>query len=295
MTELAAHFPWLVPVGGAIAGLLLGSFINVVVYRLPIMMEIAWRKETNSASDSGIEVPGHIDAERFNLWRPASACPHCNTAIAAWQNVPLISFALLGGRCRNCREPISVRYPLVEAFAGLASAIVAWRFGFSWQCLAALGLTWTLLAASLIDIDHYLLPDSLTLPLLWAGLLIAAIPAAGAEPFVDLHSAVIGAAAGYLSLWSVAKLFWLVTGKVGMGHGDFKLLAALGAWLGWQMLPLIITLSAAIGSIVGIAAITVLRRSRQQPLPFGPYLATAGWLALLWGDQLVARYLDLIL
>jgi leader peptidase (prepilin peptidase)/N-methyltransferase len=295
VTELAANFPWLVPLGGAVLGLLFGSFINVVVYRLPIMMEIAWRKETNTASDSGIEVPSHIDTDRFSLWRPASACPHCNTPIAAWQNVPVISFMLLGGRCRRCREPISVRYPLVEAFAGLLSAVVAWHFGFSWQCVAALGLTWTLLAASLIDIDHYLLPDSLTLPLLWAGLLIAAIPAAGSAAFADLHSAVIGAAAGYLSLWSVAQLFWLVTGKVGMGHGDFKLLAALGAWLGWQMLPLIITLSAAIGSIIGIAAITVLRRSRQQPLPFGPYLATAGWLALLWGDRLVARYLDLIL
>ena len=295
MTEIAAHYPWLVPIGGGILGLLFGSFINVVVYRLPIMMEVAWRKETNSVSDSGIEVPEHIDADRFSLWRPASACPHCNAPIAAYQNIPVISFLLLGGRCRSCRERISVRYPLVEAFAGLASVVVAWRFGFSWQCMAALGLTWTLIAASLIDIDHYLLPDSLTLPLLWAGLLIAAIPAAGAASFVDLHSAVIGAAAGYLSLWSVAKLFWLVTGKVGMGHGDFKLLAALGAWLGWQMLPLIITLSAAIGSIIGIAGIAVLSRSRQQPLPFGPYLALAGWLALLWGDRLVARYLDLIL
>jgi leader peptidase (prepilin peptidase)/N-methyltransferase len=295
VSELAQAFPWLVPVGGGILGLLVGSFINVVVYRLPIMMEIAWRKETNSASDSGIEVPAHIDADRFSLWRPASTCPHCNTPIAAYRNVPIVSFLLLGGRCGSCREPISARYPLVEAFVGIVSAIVAWRFGFSWQCLAALGLTWTLTAASLIDIDHYLLPDSLTLPLMWAGLLLAAIPDAGAGLFVDLRSSVIGAAAGYLSLWSVAKLFWLVTGKDGMGHGDFKLLAALGAWLGWQMLPLIITLSAAIGSVLGIAAITVLRRSKQQPLPFGPYLAIAGWVALLWGESLIARYLDLIL
>jgi leader peptidase (prepilin peptidase)/N-methyltransferase len=276
-------------------GLLFGSFINVVVYRLPIMMEIAWRKETNTPSDSGIEVPGHVDQDRFSLWRPASACPHCNSSIGAHENVPVLSYLVLGGRCRSCREPISMRYPLVEAFVGLASAVVAWRFGYSWPCLAALGLTWTLIAASLIDIDYYLLPDSLTLPLLWAGLLIAAIPAAGAQPFADLHSAVIGAAAGYLSLWSVATVFLLLTGKEGMGHGDFKLLGALGAWLGWQMLPLIITLSAGVGAVIGIAAITATRRSRQQPLPFGPYLATAGWIALLWGEDLVERYLDLIL
>jgi leader peptidase (prepilin peptidase)/N-methyltransferase len=259
------------------------------------MMEIAWRRETNSPSDSGIDVPDHVDPSRFSLWRPASACPHCNSAIKAHQNVPVLSYLVLGGRCGNCREPISMRYPLVEAFVALASAVVAWRFGFTWECLAALALTWTLIAASLIDIDYYLLPDSLTLPLLWAGLLLAAISTEGAAPFADLRSAVIGAAAGYLSLWSVAKLFLLLTGKEGMGHGDFKLLGALGAWMGWQMLPLIITLSAAVGAVTGIAMIVLMRRSRQQPLPFGPYLAAAGWIALLWGDDLIARYLDLIL
>jgi len=287
--------PWLVPLGGGILGLLLGSFINVVAWRLPIMMEIAWRRESQSASESGIEVPAGIDPERFGLSRPASACPHCATPIRPHQNIPVLSWLALRGRCSSCREPISARYPLVEAFVGLLSALVAWRFGWSWQCVAALGMTWTLIAASLIDIDHYLLPDSLTLPLLWAGLLLAAVPGAGNEPFADLHSAVIGAAAGYLSLWSVAKLFRLVTGKDGMGHGDFKLLGALGAWLGWQMLPLIITLSAAVGAILGVLAILLLRRSRQQPLPFGPYLAVAGWIALMWGEDLLALYMGMIL
>ncbi len=293
LAELAAEFPWLVPVFGSVLGLLFGSFINVVAWRLPIMMEIAWRRETSSASDSGIEIPDDIDPDRFSLWRPGSACPHCNTAIGPLQNIPVLSYLLLRGRCASCSEQISSRYPIVEAFVGICSAIVAWRFGFTWQCLFALGLTWTLISASLIDIDHYLLPDSLTLPLLWVGLLIAVL--APNLAFADLPSAVIGAAAGYLSLWSVAKLFRLVTGRDGMGYGDFKLLGALGAWFGWQMLPLIITLSAAVGSVAGIGAIALFRHSRHKPIPFGPYLAAAGWIALLWGDDLVAIYLDLVL
>lgn len=293
MIELVTFYPWLVPVGGAVLGLLVGSFINVVVWRLPIMMEIAWRREANAASDSGITVPAGIDPDKFSLWWPGSACPHCNTPIRSHQNIPVLSFVFMRGRCGTCAQHISKRYPIVETIVGVFSAIVAWKFGFSWQCLAALFLTWTLIAASIIDIDHYLLPDSITLPLLWAGLLLAAAPAG--LFFTDLHSAVIGAAAGYGSLWSVAQLFRLVTGREGMGHGDFKLLGALGAWLGWPLLPLIITLSAAVGSIVGIAAITVLRRSRAQPIPFGPYLAMAGWIAALWGEELMALYLDLIL
>lgn len=293
MTELASHFPWLVPIGAAVLGLLIGSFINVVVWRLPIMMEIAWRLETQAASDSGIEIPAGIDTAKFNLWWPRSACPHCNTPITALQNIPVVSYLLLRGRCGSCQQGIARRYPIVEAVVGLFSAVVAWRFGFTWQCLAALFMTWTLIAASLIDIDHYLLPDSLTLPLLWAGLLLSAV--APQIAFADLHASVIGAAAGYLSLWSVARLFALVTGKEGMGNGDFKLLAALGAWLGWQLLPLIITLSAAVGAVAGIAAIALLQRSRQQPIPFGPYLAAAGWIALLWGDSLTELYFALIL
>jgi leader peptidase (prepilin peptidase)/N-methyltransferase len=270
-----------------------GSFINVVVYRLPIMMEIAWRREAQTSSDSGIEIPAKIDAERFSLWQPGSACPHCNSPVRPHHNIPVLSYLLLRGRCGDCSQQISRRYPVIEAAVGLVSAIVAWRFGFSWTCLAALGLTWTLVAASIIDIDHYLLPDSLTMPLLWAGLLLAA--SAQAIVFTDLHSAVIGAAAGYLTLWSVAKLFRLITGKEGMGYGDFKLLAALGAWLGWQLLPLIITLSAAVGACLGIAGIVLLRRDRRKPLPFGPYLAAAGWIALLWGEDLTALYFELIL
>ncbi|MGD2168325.1 MAG: A24 family peptidase [Gammaproteobacteria bacterium] len=293
VAELVMQFPWLLPVGGAVLGLIVGSFINVVVYRLPIMMEIAWRRETHAASENGIEVPAEIDPEKFSLWRPGSACPHCNTPITALQNIPVLSYLLLRGRCGACGGTISKRYPIVEISVGVLSAIVAWRFGLTWQGAAALALTWTLVSASIIDIDHYLLPDSLTLPLLWAGLVITAI----AEPasFTDLHSSVIGAAAGYLSLWSVAKLFRLMTGKDGMGYGDFKLLAALGAWLGWQTLPLIITLSAVVGSVAGVGAIALLRRSHQQPLPFGPYLAAAGWIALLWGEDLIALYFEVML
>lgn len=293
LAELALQFPWLIPIGGAALGLLVGSFINVVAWRLPIMMEIAWRREMQTASESGIEVPAGIDPEKFSLWWPGSACPHCNAQIRPLQNIPVLSYALLRGRCGNCKQAISKRYPVVEAIVGVFSAIVAWRFGFTWQCLMALGLTWTLISASIIDIDHYLLPDSLTLPLLWVGLLVAAL--AQSVSFTDLRSAVIGAAAGYLSLWSVAKLFQLVTGKEGMGYGDFKLLAALGAWFGWQMLPLIITLSAAVGSVAGIAAIALLRHSRHKPIPFGPYLAMAGWIALLWGEDLIALYFELII
>jgi leader peptidase (prepilin peptidase)/N-methyltransferase len=257
------------------------------------MMEIAWRRETQTASESGIEIPADIDPEKFSLWRPGSACPHCNAPISALQNVPVLSYLLMGGRCGACRQTISRRYPIVETCVGVLSAIVAWRFGFTWQCATALVLTWTLISASIIDIDYYLLPDSLTLPLLWAGLVVSAI--AERASFTDLHSSVMGAAAGYFSLWSVAKLFRLVTGKDGMGYGDFKLLAALGAWLGWQTLPLIITLSAAVGSVAGIGAIALLRRSHQQPLPFGPYLAAAGWIALLWGADLIALYFEVIL
>jgi len=293
LAEIASQFPWLVPIGGALLGLLIGSFINVVAWRLPIMMEIAWRQETQGASDSGIEIPAGIDPAKFNLWWPRSACPHCNAPITALQNIPVLSYLLLRGRCSQCQQGIARRYPIVEAVVGIFSAIAAWRFGFTWQCLAALFMTWTLIAASIIDIDHYLLPDSLTLPLLWVGLLLSAV--APQIAFTDLHSAVIGGAAGYLSLWSVARLFHLVTGKEGMGNGDFKLLAALGAWLGWQLLPLIITLSAAVGTVAGIAGIALLRRSRQQPIPFGPYLAAAGWIALLWGDSLVELYFGLIL
>jgi leader peptidase (prepilin peptidase)/N-methyltransferase len=237
---------------------------------------------------------------RFDLMWPPSACPGCGTAIAAHHNVPVLGFLWLRGRCPTCGYGISPRYPIVEAAAAVLGLVVAWVFGPPWQTsaalgvwhtFAALGFTWTLLALTLIDLDHKLLPDSMTLPLLWAGLLVNALPVLGAPMFApSLHSAVIGAAAGYLALWTVYQLFKLLTGKEGMGHGDFKLLAALGAWLGWEMLPLVILLSAVVGSVVGIAMIVLGGRSSQTQIPFGPYLAGAGWIALLWGERLVHMY-----
>jgi leader peptidase (prepilin peptidase)/N-methyltransferase len=270
-------------------GLVVGSFLNVVAFRLPIMMERAWRAEAAAASDAENAQPG--DEERFDLAWPASHCPHCHARIAAWQNIPVLSYLLLRGRCAQCRAAISPRYPIVESFTALASVAVAWHFGATWMTPAALVLSWFLIALTLIDLDHKLLPDSLTLPLMWLGLLLALVDVDGAPVFTDLRSSVIGAAAGYLSLWSVYQLFKLVTGKEGMGYGDFKLLAALGAWLGWQQLPLVIVLSAAVGSIVGIALILTGQRSRQAEIPFGPYLAGAGWLTMLYGRDIMRWYL----
>ena len=278
-------------------GLVVGSFLNVVAYRLPIMLERAWREELAAATGgTATTAPAETapGQERFNLAWPASRCPSCRKPIQAWQNVPVLSFILLRGRCASCQAPISPRYPIVEAFTGLISVAVAWHFGATPATAAALVLTWFLVALSLIDLDHKLLPDSLTLPLLWLGLLLALFEPGGAPVFADLRSSVIGAAAGYLSLWLVFQLFRLLTGKEGMGYGDFKLLAALGAWLGWQLLPLVIVLSAAVGSLVGVALIATGRRSRQAEIPFGPYLAGAGWLALLFGRELTAWYLALV-
>jgi len=281
-------WPPLLLVASLALGLVVGSFLNVVAWRLPIMLERAWRAEAAAAAG---EEPA--TEERFNLAWPRSRCVHCSTPIAAWHNIPVLSWLLLRGRCAACSGTISARYPIVEAMTGLASLAVAWHFGATWATPAALALTWFLIALSLIDLDHKLLPDNLTLPLLWLGLLLALVEPAGSPIFVDLRSSVIGAAAGYLSLWSVYHLFRLLTGKEGMGYGDFKLLAALGAWLGWQMLPMVIVLSAAVGSVVGIALIATGQRSRQAQIPFGPYLAGAGWLALLYGDAIMAWYLNL--
>jgi leader peptidase (prepilin peptidase)/N-methyltransferase len=274
---------------GLALGLIVGSFLNVVAYRLPIMLDRAWREELAAATGS---TPAG-EPERFNLAFPASHCPSCRGRIAPWQNIPVLSYLLLRGRCAACKAPISPRYPVVEAFTGIVSAVVAWHFGPTLATAAALVLTWFLIALSLIDLDTKLLPDSLTLLLLWLGLLLAVVEPGGQPVFVDLRSSVIGAAAGYLSLWSVFQLFKLVTGKEGMGYGDFKLLAALGAWLGWQQLPLVIVLSAAVGSIVGVALIATGQRSRQAEIPFGPYLAGAGWIALLFGRDIIAWYLSI--
>ena len=267
-------------------GLVVGSFLNVVAHRVPIMMARAWRAE--AAAAAGQEPP---DEKRFDLAWPGSRCPKCEAAIAARHNIPVLSWILLRGRCASCGAAISVRYPIVEAFTGLLSVIVAWHFGPTWATPAALVLTWFLIALSLIDLDTQYLPDGLTLPLVWLGLLLALVEPGGMPVFADLRSSVIGAAAGYLSLWSVYQIFRLATGKEGMGYGDFKLLAALGAWLGWQLLPLVIVLSAAVGSVVGVALILTGQRSRQAEIPFGPYLAGAGWIALLYGQNIMAWYL----
>jgi leader peptidase (prepilin peptidase)/N-methyltransferase len=275
-------------------GLAVGSFLNVVIYRLPIMLERQWREEC--AEVCGAAAVATFPAalpQRFNLIVPRSSCPSCHAPITAWQNIPLLSWALLGGRCASCGKPIGLRYPLVEALAGILSALVAWRFGFGWPALAALTLTWFLIALTFIDIDHQLLPDTLTLPLLWIGLALSLWGSGAAPVPAELRSSLIGAIAGYLSLWSVYHLFRLLTGKEGMGYGDFKLFAALGAWLGWQMLLPTILIAAAVGAAVGIAIIVIRRQNRATPIPFGPFLAAGGWLMLMFGQQVVAGYLGL--
>jgi leader peptidase (prepilin peptidase)/N-methyltransferase len=277
-----------------VVGLLIGSFLNVVIYRLPIMLERQWREDCENLK-AGADAPPRVAAPAFNLVVPRSACPACRAPISAWQNVPVISFLLLGGRCRACRASISLRYPLVEALTGLLSAAVAWNFGFGAAALAAILLTWFLIALTFIDIDHQLLPDSLTLPLMWLGLIVSlwGPGVSGQSIPVDLRSSVIGAVGGYVSLWCVYQLFRFATGKEGMGHGDFKLLAALGAWLGWQMLLPIVLVSAAVGAVVGIIMLSIQGRGRATPVAFGPFLAAAGWLMLMLGHEIVGRYMSL--
>jgi leader peptidase (prepilin peptidase) / N-methyltransferase len=294
--ELLASSPALFVGTCLVLGLAVGSFLNVVIYRLPVMLDRAWRAQcAESYGDAGgATLPTGLP-QPFNLVVPRSACPACRAPISAWHNIPLLSWVLLRGRCASCGEPISVRYPLIEALSGILCAAVAWRFGFGWPALAALVLTWFLIALTFIDVDHQLLPDNLTLPLLWLGLLLALWgpqPGGAALP-VDLRSSVLGALAGYLSLWSVYHLFRLLTGKEGMGYGDFKLFAALGAWLGWQMLLPIIVMAATVGAVVGIALITLRGRNRASPIAFGPFLAAAGWLMLMFGPQLLGTYLGL--
>lgn len=271
-------------------GLLIGSFLNVVVHRLPLMMQRQWRLECQALlEEQGCQVSGPaLPSERYNLVVPGSACPHCGHEIGPLENIPLLSWLALRGRCRSCQAPISARYPLVELLTGLVFATIAWRFGFSAQTLAGTVFSALLIAMTFIDIDHQLLPDSLTQPMLWLGLMLSFMPV-----FASQGNALLGVVFGYLSLWLVYWTFKLVTGKEGMGAGDFKLLAALGAWLGWQMLPLVILLSSLVGALAGIALILFRRGDRQLRIPFGPYLAVAGWLALLWGPELVHRYLQL--
>jgi leader peptidase (prepilin peptidase)/N-methyltransferase len=264
-----------------IFGLLIGSFLNVVIHRLPIMMQ---RESDNYvAHESGKPLP-HV--ERYNLTVPRSACPHCGHRITALENVPVLSYLFLRGKCAGCKAHISARYPLIELITGALSAILIWHFGSGLAGLATLLFAYLLIAMTFIDADTQLLPDDLTLPLLWCGLLVNLN-----GTFVPLKDAVIGAAAGYLSLWSIYWLFKLTTGKEGMGYGDFKLLAALGAWLGWIMLPVIILLSSLVGAVVGIGLIVFAKHGRNNPIPFGPYLAAAGMIALLFGKQIAQTYL----
>ena len=276
--------PGLLTLGCAFLGLLVGSFLNVVIHRLPRMMETDWKAQC--AELRGEPPPA---AEPLSLVSPRSRCPNCGHAITALENIPLLSYLLLRGRCRGCQARISPRYPLVEALSGLLSGYAAWRFGPTWATAAALGFVWCMIALTFIDFDTQLLPDSITLPLLWAGLLLNL-----GDTYVDLRSSVIGAAAGYLALWSVYWLFKLATGKEGMGYGDFKLLAAIGAWLGWQMLPLTILASSTVGAVVGATLIVAARHGRNVPIPFGPYLAAAGLIALFWGKPLTRYYLGLL-
>ncbi len=269
-------------ISATVLGLVVGSFLNVVIYRLPKMMEADWKDQCCELLEQ--EAP---ERKRFNLVTPDSTCPHCGHAIRAWENIPVISYVFLRGKCSACGGHIALRYPLIELTSGLLSLFVVYHFGFGVEGLLALVLTWSLLALAVIDFDTQLLPDSITLPLLWLGLIVNHLGG-----FVPLEDALWGAVAGYLSLWSIYWLFKLITGKEGMGYGDFKLLAALGAWLGWQMLPLVVLLSSFVGAFIGIGLILTLGRDRNIPIPFGPYLAIAGWLAFIWGDTLINQYLQ---
>lgn len=284
LIELLRQQPWLFVAGTALVGLAVGSFLNVVIHRLPRMLEAGWKKECQEYL--GLSQENGEPAPAYNLLVPGSHCPNCGQKVRPIHNIPLISYLFLGGRCADCRAPIAWRYPLTELLSAVLSAAVAWHYGFGESAGYALIFTWALLCLALIDLEHQLLPDAIVLPLLWLGLLLSL-----GEVYVDSHTAIIGAAAGYLVLWSVYHLFRLATGKEGMGYGDFKLLAALGAWAGWKMLPLVILLSSLVGALAGIGLIVLGGRDRNIPMPFGPFLAAAGWITLLWGQPLVGFYL----
>jgi leader peptidase (prepilin peptidase)/N-methyltransferase len=267
-----------------ILGLLVGSFLNVVIYRLPIIMQRNWSRECHAHLE--LDVPENDTTGKFNLVTPASRCPECGHRVSAIENIPVISYLFLKGRCSGCGTAISLRYPAVETVTAVLSVAIAFHFGFSIQTLTALGFTWTMVPLFLIDYDHQILPDTITLPLLWAGLLLSLF-----QVFVDSQASIIGAIAGYLSLWTIFHLFKLVTGKEGMGYGDFKLLGAIGAWVGWQALPVVILFSSVVGAAIGILLILFKGRDHSQPMPFGPFLAAAGWMTLLWGNDIMKFYL----
>jgi leader peptidase (prepilin peptidase)/N-methyltransferase len=292
LINLLADNPGYFLISVALLSLAVGSFLNVVIYRLPIMMQTAWRDQciefltadANTDAET-LQTKDHTE-KPFNLMVPRSACPQCGHQITAMENIPVISYLWLKGRCSNCKAPISKRYPAIEVLTAMLSVVVAWHFGVNWQCLGALFFTWALIAASLIDFDHKLLPDDITLPFLWIGVFTNLFGL-----YTDITSSIVGAIAGYLVLWSVYWLFKLLTGKEGMGYGDFKLLAMLGAWMGWQALPGIVLLSSLVGAIIGISLILLRGRDRNIPIPFGPYLAIAGWIYFLWGRQINEAYL----
>lgn len=281
--------PWFFVGTAIVLGLTVGSFLNVVIHRLPIMMERDWKAQCIEYLGDKIvlkEPEAAAKTGKYNLVVPRSACPSCGHQISALENIPVLSYLYLGGKCATCKAQISLRYPLVEVVTGLLTGFLAWRFGVTWGAVFAIVYLWSLIALTFIDADTTLLPDDITLPLLWLGLLVNT-----GGLFTDIGSATFGAVGGYLLLWSVYWAFKLLTGKDGMGYGDFKLLAAIGAWLGWQMLPLVILMSAAVGTVVGIAGIVLKGRDKGAKLPFGPYLAAAGLIALVWGPQLNAWYL----
>lgn len=280
---LQAELPWLLLLFAAMFGLIIGSFLNVVILRIPVMLNHSWRNEANLILENETE-----EIPRFNLFTPGSTCPSCGHKIRAWENIPLVSWLLLKGKCSHCKASISPRYPLIELATAILTCTVIAHFGISAVGFAACLLTWVLLVLSMIDFDHQLLPDNITLPFLWLGLILNAD-----DLFVPLESALWGAVAGYLVLWIIFWVFKLTTGKEGMGYGDFKLLALLGAWLGWQHLPMIIVLSSFSGALLG-GLLILLGRDKSHPIPFGPYLAIAGWLTLLWGDQLFRFYWNLM-
>lgn len=268
----------------ALLSLCVGSFLNVVIYRLPIMLNKAWRQECHEF----LSLPmNDANVHPFNLMQPASTCPQCQQKIRPWHNIPIISYLLLSGKCAHCKTNISWRYPFIETLTLVLSLIITWHFGLSISTLFALCFTWTLLCLSWIDLDHQILPDTINIGLLWLGLIANLYGV-----FCPLSDAIIGAIVGYLSLWTFATIFKLITGKQGMGHGDFKLLAALGAWLGWQLLPFIIIFSTFVGAIIGISLIIFNKQDRSAPIPFGPFLAIAGWIALLWGHTISQAYLN---
>jgi leader peptidase (prepilin peptidase) / N-methyltransferase len=283
LSQLLSEHPWALITMAAVLGLIVGSFINVLVWRLPKMLDREWRAQALEV----LGLPAEPAEPTYNLLHPNSCCPRCGHAIRPWENIPVLSYLALRGRCAHCRGAISARYPFTELACGLTSALVAWHFGFGWQAGAVLVVSWGLLAMSLIDADHQLLPDVLVLPLLWLGLIVN-----GFGLLTTLPDALWGAVLGYMSLWSVFWLFKLVTGKDGMGHGDFKLLALLGAWGGWQMLPMTLLMSSLVGVFIGLILMRVRKAQVSTPMPFGPYLAIAGWIALLWGGQITDFYLQ---